>query len=179
MKKKLSRKLMTPREQTVDIIENNLEQHLHRLHELQIDIVSGRFGVDVEKCAVQTKTELMGIVESFIWLRRYHISKYTFLNYTSKDGFDAAELCSLDPYSQLEFEMDSNKPKEESFPLTKRNAMCGGLRLHVKLTISEGVECELDYTIARKTVDDILQEKIEKLKCGSINRVIAGFSNKR
>jgi hypothetical protein len=64
--------------------------------------------------------------------------------------------------------MDSDKPKEESFPLTKKNAACCIFKLHIKLTIGEGVERELDYTITRKTVDDILREKIEKHRgnCG-------------
>ena len=163
MKKKMSRKLI---KQTVDVIENNLEQHLHRVHELQADIISGQLGVDVEKCAAQTKTELMGIIESFLWLQKYHVAKYTSLNYTSKDGFDIAELYTVNPCSQLETEMESNKPKEESFPLTKRNAICTGFRLHVKLTMGESVERELDFKITRKTADDILREKIEKYKYG-------------
>ena len=161
MRKKLSWKLMTPRERTIDTIENNLEQHLHRVHELQASIVlSNEFGVaDMAECLAQTKTELMGIVESFIWLRRYHVPEYTWLDYTSKDGLDTAELFSMDPYSQFEFEMDPNKPKEKSFPLTKKNAACGGLRLHVKLTISEDVERELDYTFTRKTMLDGFSNK--------------------
>lgn len=157
MKKKLGWKLMTPRERTAYTIENNLEQHLHRVHELQSEIVlSKQFSVaDMAKCLAQTKTELMGITESFLWLRRYGVPGCTYLDYTSKDGLDTVELFSMNPYSQLETEMDSNKPKEELFPLTKKNAACGGLHLHVKLTISEDVERELDYMFMRKTTHSV------------------------
>ncbi len=165
MKKKLNQKLM---KQTVDTIENNIERCLHRVHVSQAEYIALKqlklvHVGDTTRYLAQIKTEFMSIIESFLWLRKYNVSKYAdSFNYTSKDGLDTVELCTVDYYSQFGTEMVFDKSKEELFPLTKKNAACCGFKLHIKLTISEDVERELDYTITRKTVDDILREKIEK-----------------
>lgn len=159
----------------IDAIKINIEHRLKHVYEIQSEYLSGRYN-QPEVYAEKTKYELTCITESMLWIRRY-IPEFD--NYTSKDGRCTVKLVFDDTHHSLITDIkDWPYFRKPIPPLTRSNP---GVSVKVVMSGFPGdVTRSFEYTVKRKTADDIIREEIENYrKYGCREKVTVSFSNKR
>ena len=121
----------------IDAIKINIEHRLKHVYELQSEYLSG-WGNSPEVIAMKTKSELVCVAESMLWIRRYIPD---FDSYTSKNGctvklsFDDSFTTDIKdwPYSRKPFP-----------PLTRSNP---GVSIKVEMNFPDGFTRSLEYSV--------------------------------
>ena len=141
------------------LLKINIEHRLKHVYELQSEYLSG-WGNSPEVIATKTKSELACITESMLWIRRYVPE---FDNYTSKDGCCTVKLGFDDSHQSFTTDIkDWLYYRKPLSPLTRSNL---GVSVKVEMgNFPDRVTRQFEYTVKRKTADDIIREEIENHK---------------
>lgn len=144
----------------IDAIKINIEHRLKRVHELQSEYLSGFGSNSPEVYAEKTKYELACITESMLWIRRYVPE---FDNYTSKNGCCTVKLGFDDSHQSFTTDIKDWLYYRKPLPSLTRSNL--GVSVKVEMgNFPNGVTRQFEYTVKRKTADDIIREEIENHK---------------